>query len=155
MTFQIVPANSGHAEHIAPRMRAADVIEVAAASGRSPLNALRHSLEHSDFSYTVFFDGKPETMFGCGTTDLLSRTGAPWLLGSDALEQNYRHFLRGSRFWISRMRDRYSLLRNIVDDRNQVSKRWLEWLGFELREPKPFGYEQRPFRVFEMKGNHV
>lgn len=36
-------------------------------------------------------------------------------------------------------------------DRNAVSKRWLQWLGFTLSEPQAFGYEQRPFRIFEMK----
>jgi hypothetical protein len=151
VNFRIVPATEDHILGIAPRMRRADEEEVRAASGRCPVGALMHSLERSDFAYTVFFDGQPETMFGCGTVDLLSKTGAPWLLGTDALERNRRHFLRGSRYWVAEMRKRYSVLRNMVDDRNTVSKRWLEWLGFELSEPMPYGYERLSFRVFEMK----
>ncbi len=110
-----------------------------------------HSLERSDFAHTVLFDDVPELMFGCGTTNILTRTGAPWLLGTDALERHARDFLRGSLHWVAEMRQRYTLLQNVVDDRNVVSKRWLQWLGFTLSDPQPFGYEQRPFRIFEMK----
>ena len=94
-------------------------------------------------------------MFGCGTVDILSGTGAPWLLGSNAIERHYRHFLRGSLFWVGKMRAEYRLLRNVVAADNAISVRWLEWLGFDLSEPVPYGYERRPFRVFEMKGDHV
>lgn len=153
--FRIIPATAEHAAEIAPRMRFDDIREVQAASGRSPLSALLYSIERSDFAYTVEFEGTPETMFGCGTADVMSRIGAPWLLGSNAIERHYRHFLRGSRFWIGRMKGEYALLRNTVDDRNVVSKRWLEWLGFEVGEAVPRGYERIPFRTFEMKGNHV
>jgi hypothetical protein len=154
-SFRIIPATADHASDIAPRMRPDDALEVYAAAGQSPLSALLYSIERSDFAYTVEFDGRPETMFGCGTSDIISRIGAPWLLGSHALERHYRHFLRGSRFWIAKMKDEYAVLRNTVDDRNVVSKRWLEWLGFELGEAIPMGYERLPFRTFEMKGNHV
>lgn len=153
--FKIVPSTEGHALRIAPRMRLADIEEVKAASGRTAIGALLYSLGRSDFAYTVEFNGRPETMFGCGTVDILGNVGAPWLLGTNALESHYRHFLRGSRFWVSRMMGQYAMLRNIVDDRNAVSKRWLEWLGFTLSEPVPMGYEQLPFRIFEMKANHV
>jgi hypothetical protein len=151
MTFRIIPATVEHIDVIAPRMREADKEEVFAATGRGPRSALLHSLNRSDFAYTVEFDGVPETMFGCGTTSILTKTGAPWLLGTDALEKHYRHFLRGSLYWVDQMRQMYSHLQNVVDDRNEVSKRWLKWIGFTLSEPLPLGYEQRPFRIFEMK----
>jgi hypothetical protein len=151
--FRIIPATEAHAREIAPRMRVSDVEEVFAATGRGRLSALLYSLERSDFSYTIEFDGRPETMFGCGTSNLIGKVGAPWLLGTSALEHHRRHFLGGSRFWIEKMKDEYAVLRNIVDDRNTVSKRWLQWLGFTLSEPQATGYEQLPFRIFEMKGN--
>lgn len=150
--FRIIPAEEAHIDEIAPRMREADIKEVHAASGRSPASALLYSIGRSDFAYTVEFDGRPETMFGCGTVDILSGIGAPWLLGTDAVEKHYREFLRGSKFGIAQMIKEYAVLRNMVDDRNDVSKRWLQWLGFSLSEPMPMGYERRPFRIFEMKG---
>ncbi|WP_112953551.1 hypothetical protein [uncultured Agrobacterium sp.] len=151
MTVRVIEANRDHVDVIAPRMREADREEVFAAVGRGPASALLHSLERSDFAHTVLFDDVPELMFGCGTTNILTRTGAPWLLGTDALERHARDFLRGSLHWVAEMRQRYTLLQNVVDDRNVVSKRWLQWLGFTLSDPQPFGYEQRPFRIFEMK----
>jgi hypothetical protein len=155
MSFAIITPTEEHIASIAPRMRDADVEEVRAASGRSPDNALRHSLQMSEIAWTVTFDGMPELMFGCGTVDILNNIGAPWLLGTDAVERNRRHFLGGSRYWIQQMQNRWQLLRNVVDDRNAASKRWLAWLGFTLKDPEPYGYERLPFRVFEMKVPHV
>lgn len=152
MTVRIIRPTEDHIDSIAPRMRTADVDELRASSGRSPHDALRYSVARSEIAYTVEFNGVPETMFGCGTVDVLGRVGAPWLLGTDAVEHNYRHFLRGSIFWLRKMRQDYALLRNAVDDRNEVSKRWLAWLGFSLGETVPMGYERLPFRIFEMKG---
>ena len=152
MSPRIIAATEDHAREIAPRMRDCDVDEVFAASGRGRLSSLLYSLSRSDFAQTLEIDGRPESLFGCGTVNVMGNVGAPWLLGSDALERNARFFLRESRLWIDRMRTHYAVLRNVVDDRNTVSKRWLEWLGFTLSEPHPYGYERRPFRTFEMKG---
>ena len=152
MSVRVVKPTPEHIDAIASRMRAADVAELRASSGRSPADALQYSVARSDFAFTVEFNGKPETMFGCGTIDVIGKVGAPWLLGTDAVETNYRHFLRGSVFWMRKMRSEYSLLRNAVDDRNEVSKRWLAWLGFSLGDTVPMGYERMPFRIFEMKG---
>ncbi|MEH3125567.1 hypothetical protein [Agrobacterium cavarae] len=151
MSARIIPASVEHVAVIAPRMREADKDEVFAAVGRGPASALLHSLRCSDLAYTVEYDGRPELMFGCGTTNMIANVGAPWALGTDAIDDHPTHFLRGSLFWVREVRKRYASLLNVVDDRNEASKRWLEWLGFTLSEPQPYGYEQRPFRIFEMK----
>lgn len=152
MTFRILSPTEDHISSIAARMRPADVEELRVSTGRAPDEALRYSIGRSDMAFTVMFDGVPETIFGCGPSSYLSREGCPWLLGTDALERNYRHFLRGSIFWVRKMREEYTMLRNAVDDRNEISKRWLSWLGFELGDTVPMGYERMPFRIFEMKG---
>lgn len=100
-------------------------------------------------------NGQPEIMFGVGDVNVLARVGAPWLLGTDAVVEHYVGFLRGSISWRRQLSTRYRLLINAVDDRNEVSKRWLEWLGFKLGDPIPLGVERRMFRVFRMEAGNL
>ncbi|WP_183736332.1 hypothetical protein [Rhizobium sp. BK275] len=144
----ITPARPGHIREIAARMRTADREEVFAASGRSPLSALSFSYRHSSLAWTALFDGRPEVMWGVGDINILTGIGAPWLLGTDAVEENFRAFLRISRDWPAQLLSRYRLIRNFVDARNMVSLRWLEWLGFRLFEPVEIN--GHPFHLFEM-----
>ena len=144
----IVPARPGHIREIAGRMRRADREEVFAASGRSPISALSFSYRHSSEVWTALFDGRPEVMWGVGDISILTGIGAPWLLGTDAVERNFRGFLRISRDWPAQLLGRYRLLRNLVDARNTISIRWLEWLGFRLFEPVEIN--GHPFHLFEM-----
>lgn len=130
--IRIIPATKDHAHDLAPRMRKADRDEVMAGSGQLPLQALLFSMEQSDEAWTAFIDGRVEVMFGVGTINMLYGIGAPWLLGSDAIKTHYRAFLRQSLLWKSHLNSQYSELHNMVDDRNKVSKRWLQWLGFKL-----------------------
>lgn len=148
---EIVPAAMDHVATIAARMRPADVAEVLASSGKSPHEALMFSLQRSAQAWTALVDGQPEVMFGVADLNVLTRLGAPWLLGTDAVERNYRLFLRQSLSWREQLSGRYSVLRNFVDDRNEVSKRWLAWMGFTLFDPVPAGVNGEMFRMFEMR----
>lgn len=138
-----------HAREIARRMRKEDRDEVFAASGKSPIQALTFTLRRSAQAWTALIDGKPEVMFGVVDLNILAGTGAPWLLGTDAVEKHYVAFLRNSVRFRSQLLARYEVLKNFVDDRNKVSVRWLEWLGFELGEP--FDWNGYAFRLFELR----
>ncbi|MCV6545692.1 MAG: hypothetical protein OIF56_00140 [Cohaesibacter sp.] len=152
--IDIVPATKDHAKAIAPYMRQADRDEVMAGSGHLPLEALLFSLNQSDQAWTGRVDGVPAVMFGVGTINLLYRIGAPWLLGTEAVERHSLVFLRHSMLWKSHLLSLYDELHNVVDDRNDVSKRWLVWLGFELGEPFDLG-NGICFRSFWMRNLHV
>lgn len=150
----IVPASKEHIPFIAQNMRQADRDEVMAASGRSPKEALLYSLAHSDMAWTGLTDDEPAVMFGAGTINMLYRIGAPWLLGTDQVKTHYRIFLRSSVLWKSHLLSQYNELHNMVDDRNEVSKRWLVWLGFELGKPFDIGGGIK-FREFRMRSDYV
>lgn len=149
--IEIIPAAMDHVSPIAERMRPADVAEVLASSGKSPHEALMFSLTGSAQAWTAALDGQPEVMFGVADLNILTGLGAPWLLGTDAVERNYRQFLRRSLSWREQLSERYSVLRNFVDDRNEVSKRWLSWMGFTLFDPIPVGVNGEMFRMFELR----
>ncbi len=151
--IQIVPARPSHIRTIARRMRQADRDEIAAASGRSPGSALVFSLRKSSAAWTAIVDGQPEVMFGVGDINILAGVGAPWLLGTDAVEKHYIQFLRKSVSFRDQLLARYSVLRNFVDARNKASIRWLKWLGFQFSEPIDF--RGHPFFMFELRSNDV
>lgn len=147
--IQVVPARAAHVRSIARRMRQADRDEVFAASGRSPVGALTFSLRKSSHAWTAIIDGVPEVMFGVGELNVLAGIGAPWLLGTDAVDRHYVAFLRRSVWFRDQLLRRYPTMRNFVDVRNRASIRWLRWLGFTLSDPVDFrGHE---FRLFELR----
>lgn len=134
-------------------MRQADRDEVAAASGKTPAEALVYSLRKSSVAYTALVNGVPEVMFGVGDINILAGVGAPWLLGTEAVERHYVAFLRGSVKWRNQLLRRYPVMRNFVDDRNRAAKRWLKWLGFTLSDPVEMN--GHAFRLFELRSADV
>lgn len=151
MEVIVRPSQPEDIDAIAPRMRDADKVEVMASAGRTPREALLESLDGSEVALTVVIDGIPEIMLGVATISAVTGTGCPWLLGTDAVKKHYREFLRQSPVFLKRLSHGYTRLVNIVDDRNTLSKRWLQWLGFTLAEPRPLGRNKEMFRVFEKR----
>lgn len=151
--IQIIPARASHIRTIARRMRKADVDEVFAASGHSPSKAMTFSLRKSSHAWTALIDGRPEVMFGVGDINILAGIGAPWLLGTDAVEKHYVAFLRNSVGFRDQLLRRYPVMRNFVDERNKASKRWLAWLGARLSDP--IEINGQAFRLFELRSSNV
>jgi hypothetical protein len=151
--IRIVPASPAHIRTIAKRMREADRIEVWASSRKTPGEALVWSLRKSTFAWTALIDGRPEVMFGVGDLNVLGGVGAPWLLGTDAVETHFVSFLRLSVEFRRQLLRRYSVLRNFVHDGNRASIRWLRWLGFTLSDPVTIG--DQAFRMFELRAGDV
>jgi hypothetical protein len=151
--IQIVPARAAHVRTIARRMREADRDEVVAGSGRTPAGALIFSLRKSSCAWTALIDGVPEVMFGVGDLNILAGVGAPWLLGTDAIDRHYIAFLRRSVDWRDQLLRRYPTMRNLVHDRNRAAIRWLRWLGFKLSDP--VSLNGHAFRLFELRSADV
>lgn len=150
---EIVQARPEHIRSIAKRMREADRLEVHAASGKTPGQALAFSLRKSSVARTWIIDGRPEMMFGVGDLNILAGVGAPWLLGTDVVLSHQMEFLRRSREFRNQLLQRYSTLRNFVDVRNEVSVRWLRWLGFTLSDP--ISHRGHEFYIFELRSDNV
>lgn len=150
----VVTARPEHVGPIAARMRQADRDEVAAASGWGPHQALDVSLTASSRAWTVLIDGAPEVMWGVKSANVLTGLGIPWLLGTDAVERHYVQFLRRSRPYLAELMRGHEELRNIVDERNQISVRWLRWMGFRFA-PEPVAINGHRFREFRLRAGDV
>lgn len=131
----VVPAEMRHAKPVAETMRRADVLELEASGSFSPLEAVEESIALSDpdMVWTCLdkSDGHPIAIFG--VAPLVGRDtfwGAAWLLTSDRLEQHRREAWLHSVETVRKFHTRYAALTNWIDERNVVSLRWLERLGF-------------------------
>jgi hypothetical protein len=134
-----------------PFLRAPDRLEVERADGDVAI-ALRSSIERSRLRVLFLNDDVPLCLMGIVEFNLLDPSMAsPWLIGTEALDQNPKAFLRETRRWLTEIRHSYSLLVNWVDADYAKAIRWLEWLGFEVYPSEPFGPHRAPFRRFEMR----
>ena len=70
------------------------------------------------------------------------------MLANDEFEKVKFQFARRSREYIDHMHQTFALLENWVDVRNKTAIRWLEWCGFKMEAPKPYGAYKLPFRRF-------
>ncbi len=153
--YQVRASVSGDITPIAEGMRMADRAEVWAASRRTPEQALSFSFQNSALVFTGLADGNPFVMFGVGEQSRLLGVGVPWLLGTDEIARHAVPFLRRCGFWKKRLLADYRVLKNHVDNRNQLSIRWLRWIGFSLSEPRPHGPDGLLFRAFELRADNV
>ena len=146
--LRVRSARSADVSRLAPKLRQADREEIRAATGEAPGEVLERGFYCSDPCYSIV-DGcdEPLALFGVVPKD--GGAGIVWLLGSDELLAYPVAFSRLSRSWIDRLHERYSVLWNRVDARNQVHVRWLQWCGFTIhRTIAAFGVECRPFHEF-------
>lgn len=150
----IVSARPEHVDHLQGKLRQQDRDEVIAATGMEPDAALRRSFSHSTLTWAVELQGQAIALFGVGVGGIKG-VGNPWLLGTDCLAAAGRSFVLHSRHYVRCMLERFPMLANVVDGRNQLSLRWLRWCGFTIEKPQPFGPFRIPFHVFHMGGRHV
>lgn len=135
--WEIVPASPEHSAIIAESMREADRREVWASDRWLPLYALTYSLSFSRIAWTCMVHGVPAFMWGVTFHGgMHSEVGVPWLLGTDAINEVSREFLKQSRAYVDRMQNGFTRLENIVHAENALSIRWLRWCGFTIeKEP--------------------
>lgn len=147
------PATLADAKSLASRLRTADIQELASL-GKTPGEALTESVQATARAYVaVDKDDAPICIFG--VLDVGEGRGVVWLLGTDAIKQHYRQFLRLSWQGLALVMDGFTYLYNVADPRNDLHIRWIKWLGFKLGQMHPLGIHGEPFQFFDMRINHV
>jgi len=127
-------AEEAHVHSMAPRLRRADIEEIAAYSGMSPLEGLSYSRTASHLCYTVMDAGLPVAMYG----------GSPvghgmanvWMLATDELANNTVQFLRQSKPHLDELHKELnsSFFYAFSDPRNTLHQVWLKYTGFRSGE---------------------
>ena len=150
MRAYVRPSRHGDAESLAPRLRDADIDEIAAAAGVQPVEALRQGFEKSLQPLTVVCtEGGveyPIAMFGAVRES--NEIGRIWLLGSDDIFKIKTDFIRQSRAWFRHVSLPFKVVTNIVDMRNHRHIRWLRWCGVRFCGVDKRGPKSIPFLEF-------
>lgn len=131
----IRPSHSRDPGDLAPWLRAADIAELQAACGASPLEGLESAYKVSEVCMTAELEGEIIAMFGVARDDEVSEEigvayGNVWFLGSPESVSNAKFFMRESRAWLAEMDRKYDALGNAVDARNVKHVRWIKAMGF-------------------------
>ncbi|WP_448955724.1 hypothetical protein [Labrys neptuniae] len=142
-------------EFLAPRLRKADLEELAVGSGTSAYDALMEGLVVSHPAYTgVDDDGTPILMFGAAETH--PKAACVWMLSSDALLDHVFPFLRRSRKMLDEFNDKWPVLYNVCDERNTAHVQWMQKLGYTFINRHPeYGVGKMPFLEFVRTKKHV
>lgn len=141
-------------EPIAAAARQPDRDEIEQGCGQSIASALTLGLRSSVAAHVIAWGDTPLAAFGDVCYSPGAGIGIPWLISTEAIERHPRAFLRICKPLVAQMLDRHQTLINYVDTRNTAAIRWLEWLGFSMGSPTPYGPNQLLFRQFEMiRGN--
>ncbi len=140
------PATEQDAIELAPRLRAADLNELAVTTGHSGLEALTIGLTGTECHAIIGDDEQVVGMYGihhhpeCGPHQAVI-----WLLASDELVTIKDQFIEGTSERLKLFHQRYPLLWNLIDSRQVASIRWLKKIGFQFikkyEHPKGVLYE--------------
>lgn len=152
INYDIRPMEERDLSIIARNARQPDIDELWAAAHTTPLEALQYSATVSrDTCYTGLADDKPVCVYGVKSPSMLSNLAVPWMIATKELEFHSRVFLRRSRDMVKLINSQFPYMHNYVDARNTVSIRWLQWVGFSVYYPEPYGVEGMPFHPFDMR----
>lgn len=138
---------------IAAHARAQDIAEMWASGHSTVRQALSYGFARSPECHTAFFDDHPAAMFGAVPAD--DGVGVVWAVLTPAVDAYPLTFLRACRPHVEAMREQFGRLVNVADARNEHVLRWLEWLGFSVHAPEPYGPENLPFCFFEWSRANV
>jgi hypothetical protein len=145
--IRLVPATEAHIAEVSKNIRHIDREEIWAAGHMTPEESIRLGLKAE--AWAAYFDDELACIIGCKPVTILSDVACPWMIATDVIERKPKTFLRHCRPIIDLWQERYALLVNYADDRNSTVKKWVQWLGFTLFPPEPYGFDGKPFCRFE------
>lgn len=125
-------ATFDEAVYIATHLRAIDIKELKAAYGNEPWDAVIKSFDISDWCRVGFIDELPCVLFGIAPSEE-EGYGVPWMVATEEIKTiNKSIVISNSIKAVRKMEEKYRVLFNYVHPENDVSIRWLKWLGFTV-----------------------
>ncbi len=143
---------------IAEGLRPADQAELRASLGDAadPFHALVESYGLSTKSWLILDrTGLPIGIMGVAPHGV-PNLGIAWMMGTPGVEDEALSIARQTGGYVEQMHDDFPFLLAVVDVRNELSMRWLEWSGFSITDARPrHGAEDRLFLEYTRTPAHV
>ena len=147
------PATIDDLNYLAPRLREADVEEIKAACGIEPWAALLLEYDLSEEKITMVGE-QGEAVGIYGITPVTRLDALVWLHATEDLKNYPFQFLRRCRAEVNRLNQKYPVLWNFVDARNELHINWLRWCGFTfIKRHEEHGVQKKPFYEFVRIGH--
>lgn len=140
--IEIVPATMDHARAI--DLRPGDRREIEAL-GLVPEAGIRLSLDRAMWADAYLCNGEVAALLGCSVSSFLGGHLTPWLVTGNPVARIKKSFAVLARQRIAEMRRRYRFMANYVHADYRESLRFMEWLGFSIDPPGPFGPKRAAF----------
>ena len=126
--LSLVKSRPEHAEAIADSLRFFDKRECMI-WGFTPLEALTEPFAIDGArNYTIRYDKRPIAM--CGIVPTEDNQARVWMLGTGAINNNFRPFLRGCKGVIDILQGDLDSIENFVPVDHHETIMWLSWCGF-------------------------
>lgn len=148
MSVKFVKPTDELIQYVADNMRQADITEIAASHGYTPIEALMKGVAISTLSSVALINSEPCAVFGLVVENIVTGFGVPWLLGTDLIFKHKREFIEHTRVGVAEMLEVCPRLENWVHCKNVKSIRWLKSMGFTMSDPEPIGVNGELFMRF-------
>lgn len=145
------PATPEDVEYVANNLRKEDREEVLAAVGIEPTVCLPQYLSEGREVYAagLCMDNRAEILYGFDPIFGVDRAAVIWLLSTPRIFDYPVEFVIQTNRLFEEAHQRFDLLTNFIDARNERHIRWLKKLGFVmLRRVESFGASSTPFIEF-------
>lgn len=138
-------------KEVAYRLRQEDVEEVRAATGLDPRLVLTPGATYGRevLAAGLTYNDRAEILYGIDPWPCSDNVGIIWMLSTPVIYDHPVEFVVMTQRELSRFHERYELLTNFIDARNEKHIKWLSWMGFKkLRTIESFGAQSLPFIEF-------
>ena len=123
------PSTMDDVEYLSTRLKEEDVREVWTSHKHTAEQSLKLSFDNSQECLTIEENGEAIAMFGINAETVLGDKAIIWFLSSEKIKFMKTKFLRRSKDYVNMFLKQYSLLYNLIDDRNVASIKWLKSIG--------------------------
>lgn len=131
--IEFVQAQVHHAGPVLMNMRAQERKTVAKLR-IDPLMLLQSTIEKGAPSFTCFIDDQPVAMFGLDSTSIIGANQWLWMITTAEVEKHQLPLLRWSKRFVQWAHKCYGPVGGMVDRENDISLKWLKWIGFTVVE---------------------
>jgi hypothetical protein len=142
-------------DFLVENIRDEDTAEINAMGGMTAREALDSTPNLDENAWVWEKNGKVMCIFGVNPIEELDRTGAIWLLGTKYFDDHHMVFAAACSSVFEELIKDYKMVFNYVYAENKKSIKWLEWLGFKVRDAQPIGINGANFHRFEMVNDNV
>jgi len=132
MRVEIVPARYEHIHYLVKHLRDEERAICEKMYGDQFFGTVLKEVDDSMLAWAALADGECAALWGVKTHKILSDEGMLWMIGTDLIDKHPITFLRHSRRQVQSLRATFKTIYGCVLTEYSTSRRWLEWLGFEI-----------------------